>query len=126
MSDTPFDDLRAGLPRNFIRSCLMLLIAERPSHGYDLMERVVELGLPHPDPGSLYRALRGMERDRLVSSMWVDSAAGPPRRTYALTDEGRDWLHALAGAHSETRRILEGFLQRYAALAAQTTDVEKD
>ncbi len=127
MSTIPFDDVRVGLPRNFIRSCLMLLIAERPSHGYDLMERLADLGLPHPDPGSLYRTLRGLEKDRLVASTWVDSASGPPRRTYRLTEEGWDWLHALAGAHAETRRILEGFLERYENLtAARTTDAETD
>ncbi|HHC09024.1 MAG TPA: PadR family transcriptional regulator [Actinobacteria bacterium] len=116
MKEPPYQDARVGLPRNFIQACLLVLIAERPSHGYDLMERLSELGLPRPDPGSLYRTLRGLERDRLVTSAWVDSASGPPRRTYRLSDEGRDWLHVLAGAHRETRKILDRFLERYEGL----------
>ena len=49
------DDLLAGLPRNFLRPCLLLLIAEAPSYGYDLLVRLGELGFRHVDPGMLYR-----------------------------------------------------------------------
>jgi PadR family transcriptional regulator PadR len=104
----------AGLPRNYLRPCLLLLIAEAPSHGYDLLERLGELGLPAADPGGLYRALRALERERLVTSHWETSGAGPARRTYVITDEGTEWLHAWAGALAEGRRMVGLFLQRYA------------
>ena len=41
----------AGLPRNFLRACLLLLIGEQPAHGYDLLEQIPRLGIPHVDPG---------------------------------------------------------------------------
>lgn len=105
-----------GLPRNFLRACLLLLLAEAPSHGYDLLERLAELGLPTADPGGLYRVLRALEREDLVVSRWETSSSGPARRTYELTDEGREWLHAWAGALAEGRRIVGGFLSRYDAV----------
>lgn len=108
------DDPLAGLPRNFQRPCLLLLIGERPSHGYDLLERLRELGLRQADPGMLYRSLRAMEQEGLVKSDWEVSDLGPPRRTYVLSEEGRDWLHAWAGSLRETERVLQVFLQRYA------------
>lgn len=108
------DDVAGGgLPRNFMRPCVLLLVAERPSHGYDLLERLSVLGLASTDPGGLYRLLRNLERDGLVASSWETSAAGPARRTYTVTDEGREWLHAWAGALAESRRIVTGFLSRY-------------
>ena len=114
MSGTPaWADVQGGLPRNYLRPCLMLLIAETPSHGYDILERLEELGLGATDPGGLYRTLRAMEREDLVKSEWEASSAGPARRTYSLTDEGADWLHAWAGALRESRRFLTRFLQRY-------------
>lgn len=106
------DDL-LGLPRNFLRPCLLLLVGEKPSHGYDLVERLAELGFKQVDPGLLYRSLRAMEQEGLVASNWQESAIGPPRRTYALTDEGRDWMHAWAGSLRETRRVIGSFLGRY-------------
>ena len=110
------EEVLGGLPRNFLRFCLLLLIAERASHGYDLLERLGSLGIAGTDPGGLYRTLRSMEREGLVSSQWEMSLAGPARRTYWLTDEGLDWLHAWAGTLRENRRVLSLFLRRYEAV----------
>ena len=121
MSDVnPLEVDGGGLPRNFLRPCLLLLLAEMPSHGYDLLERLGELGLPAADPGGLYRILRALEREAMVTSRWETSATGPARRTYELTDEGREWLHAWAGALAEGRRIVGGFLDRYTTVTAET------
>ena len=106
-------DLLAGLPRNYLRPCLLLLIAEKPSYGYDLLVRLGELGLRHVDPGMLYRSLRAMEQEGLVRSSWQGSDIGPPRRTYQLSDEGQDWLHAWAGSLRETTRVIGLLLGRY-------------
>jgi PadR family transcriptional regulator, regulatory protein PadR len=62
------DDLLTGLPRNHLRPCLLLLIAEGPSYGYDLLVRLAKLGLRHVDPGLLYWWLRAMEQEGLVRS----------------------------------------------------------
>ncbi|SFB57069.1 poly-beta-hydroxybutyrate-responsive repressor [Amycolatopsis marina] len=108
------DDPLAGLPRNFQRPCLLLLIGEKPSHGYDLLDRLRDLGFKQADPGLLYRSLRAMEQEGLVKSDWEVSELGPPRRRYELSDEGKDWLHAWAGSLRETERMLDRFLHRYA------------
>lgn len=114
------DEPLPGLPRNFLRPCLLLLIAEVPSsHGYDLLERVRELGFAHADPGLLYRSLRAMEQEGLVVSRWKNSEQGPPRRTYRLSDEGEDWLHAWSGSLRETVRIVSLFLSRYDILSTE-------
>jgi poly-beta-hydroxybutyrate-responsive repressor len=113
--DRVFEEVQGGLPRNFIRSCLLLLIAEAPSHGYDLLERLSEIGASAIDPGGLYRTLRAMDSEGLVTSSWEMSKVGPARRTYQLTEEGREWLHAWAGALRESRNIVSSFLRRYEA-----------
>lgn len=110
------DEVQGGLPKNFMRACLFLLVGERPSHGYDLLERLRELGLKEADPGGLYRGLRAMEQEGLMHSTWQTSEIGPARRTYELTEEGWDWLHAWAGTLRETDRILSRYLKRYSAL----------
>lgn len=117
---------QGGLPRNYLRPCLLLLIAEEPSHGYDLMERLEELGLGATDPGGLYRALRSMERDGLVESGWETSNSGPARRTYNLTEEGIEWLHAWAGALNESRRLVGRFLDRYDSVIAAGASLRRD
>lgn len=108
-------DAVIGLPRNYLRPCLLLLLAEGRAHGYELLEQVATLGLERTDPGGLYRTLRSMEQDGLVHSSWEPSESGPARRTYGLTDEGRDWLHAWSGSLREVQRLLAAYLTRYEA-----------
>ncbi len=113
---TPPEPISTGVPRSFLRPILMLLLAEQPSHGYDLLERTTALGLERTDPGGLYRTLRAMEQEGLVSSWWEASDAGPARRAYALTSDGTEWLHASAGSLREIARHLQEYVERYEAL----------
>lgn len=105
-----------GSPRNYLRPCLLLLLAEGASHGYELLDQLAELDLDRPDPARLYRALRAMDEEGLVQSSWEPSGVGPARRIYALTTEGREWLHLLAGSVADVVRSLETYQQRYATL----------
>jgi len=119
MTTSSTEEPQGGLPRNYLRATLLLLIGEAPAHGYDLLEQVAQLGLGKVDPGGLYRALRVMERDGLVSSSWEHSSAGPARRTYNLLPDGTDWLHAWAGALRESHRYLSIYLSRYDRIIAR-------
>jgi poly-beta-hydroxybutyrate-responsive repressor len=107
------EEPQGGLPRNYLRACLLLLIGEQPAHGYDLHVQLGEIGLGYIDAGGLYRGLRVMEHDGLVQSWWEHSTTGPARRTYRLTSEGVEWLHAWAGTIGESRRYLGLYLDRY-------------
>jgi len=129
MSRQPPEDslvVLGGLPRGYLRPCLLLLLAEGTSHGYDLLEQLAELGMPNVDPGGLYRALRAMDEDGLVRSWWEPSQSGPARRTYELTAEGTEWLHAWAGSLAEAHRLLGGYLARYVAALAVRTPASRD
>ena len=108
----------AALPKNFLRSCLLLLLRERAAHGYDLLERLRPLGITGDDPGRLYRALRGLEEEGLVRSAWERSKGGPDRRIYEVTRAGKEALHQTATALNGTRQSLEIFLSRYAEFVA--------
>jgi len=106
------------LPKNFLRPCLLLLLREQPAHGYDLLERLRPLGFNRDDPGRLYRALRALETDGLVRSVWEKSTSGPDRRMYELTRKGMEELHDSAKALQATDAILDVFLSRYSEFVA--------
>ncbi len=113
-----------GLPRNYLRPCLLLLLAEGTSHGYELLEQVTALGMERVDPGGLYRCLRAMDEEGLVRSAWEPSTSGPARRTYTLSAEGREWLHVLAGSLADVGRALSAYGRRYARIAEQPDRAE--
>ena len=91
-----------------------MLLRERKSHGYDLLERLPELtGDQRIDVGNLYRALRALEEQGFVSSEWDDSVPGPAKRTYELTDAGGEALERWAVSLADTRARIDTFLQRH-------------
>lgn len=111
----------AILPKGFIRPCLLLLLRENPAHGYDLLERLGSFGFDRSDPGGLYRALRSLESDDMVRSIWESSTAGPDRRIYELTRAGMEELHRQAGALAGTDDLLRIFLSRYSEFVSLST-----
>lgn len=115
----------AALPRHYLKPCLLLLLAEGPSHGYELLEQVRRLGIKGAEPGGLYRYLRAMEKEDLVSSWWEPSQAGPARRTYVLTDGGRAALNESVRSLRDVFRILVGLLDRYDALPDEVSSVSR-
>lgn len=107
-----------SLPKDFLRSCLLLLLREEQAHGYDLLERTRALGFDGSDPGGLYRALRRLEHEQLVRSAWEPSATGPQRRIYKITRAGMEELHERAKSLAEGQRSVESFLVRYEEFVA--------
>ena len=104
---------------------LLLLLAESPAHGYQLLERLKTLPVAPPaDRGHLYRTLRRLEEQGLVTSEWHVPQAGPARHTYTLTADGLQALDAWATHIRAALTRLEGFLKLREVLRA-TTPVEK-
>ena len=119
-SDNGRDSNNGTLPRHYLKPCLLLLLAEGPSHGYELLEQVRRLGIRGAEPGGLYRYLRSMEKEELVSSWWEPSQAGPARRTYVLTDRGRTALDGSVLSLRDVREILVSLLDRYDSLSERS------
>jgi poly-beta-hydroxybutyrate-responsive repressor len=105
--------VRARVER-FVEPSILLLLRERPLHGYELIERLPELaGEGRIDVGNLYRLLRALEEESLVSSEWSAELPGPAKRTYELTPEGRRLLDRWAEALREAQSDVQSFLDRY-------------
>lgn len=105
-----------GWIRGFLQPRLILLLLDRPSHGYELMERLAEdAEMPDADPGLLYRELRHLEAEGLLHSNWDTEGQGPARRLYEVTPEGIEFLHAWAVRVRVIRRRLDQFLAQYEA-----------
>ena len=87
--------------RGHLDALVLAVLEHEPRHGYAIMEALQErsggaLDLP---TGTLYPALRRLERAGYVRSEW-STVAGRKRRTYRLTAAGR---RTLAGERSDWR-----------------------
>ena len=102
-----------GMPRNYLRACLLLILGESPAHGYEMADQLAGLGLGVVDKGGMYRTLRGMEEDSLVESGWEPSHNGPQRRSYRVTQAGRAWREPWTHAMRDGQTFAAAYLRRY-------------
>ncbi len=105
----------------FITPAVLLLLAQAPAHGYDILARIADV-FPRsgrlPDPGTFYRVVRGMESEGTVVSSWETPSAGPARRVYTITDSGREQLDGWALSLRRDIEAMGNFARAYDALAA--------
>jgi DNA-binding PadR family transcriptional regulator len=75
--------------RGDIRTAALLLLAEEPRNGYQIMQEVQERsgGVWSPSPGSVYPALQQLEDEGLIRTQEDDG-----RKLFAITDQGRALL----------------------------------
>jgi DNA-binding PadR family transcriptional regulator len=80
---------RRRASRGDVRTAALLLLAEEPRNGYQIMQELEERseGLWRPSPGSVYPALQQLEDEGLIRSEESDG-----RRLYHLTDAGRAFV----------------------------------
>ena len=99
----------------FMEPCLLLLLHRSSSHGYSLQDELKEFGFAEApvDPSVVYRILREMENQGLVTSAWDTEGSGPPRRVYQLTPQGNQYLVQWVADLRETDRVLHGFFDAY-------------
>src|ERR1700754_544745 len=77
----------------FVEPALLLLLRDGETHGYDLADALGEsVPTERVDLGNLYRLLRSLEEDGIVTSLWRDDQPGRSKRTYALTPAGEQLL----------------------------------
>jgi DNA-binding PadR family transcriptional regulator len=126
---------RADRPANvefrhytYCRPAVLVLLSEYDSHGYELVERLDELGFASRDArdsATIYRLLRSMEKEGLTRSSWDVSKVGPPRRVYAITPEGQRLLRDSKVALVRQRDALNALLARYEAVADIPSDTRR-
>ncbi|MEV6591742.1 PadR family transcriptional regulator [Streptomyces acidicola] len=98
--------------RGHLDALILAVLETEPLHGYAVMEalQVSSGGALDLPTGSLYPALRRLDRAGLVESEW-STVGGRRRRTYQLTSAGR---RALASERTKWRdfsTMVEGVLR---------------
>jgi PadR family transcriptional regulator, regulatory protein PadR len=88
------DTLVTQMRKGALEYCVLALLTTEPRYGFEIVQRLGQIDGMLTSEGTMYPLLGRLRRDRLVQSEWKESAAGPPRRYYELTGEGRRSLRA--------------------------------
>jgi PadR family transcriptional regulator, regulatory protein PadR len=84
---------RAALPH-----AVLAVLSNGESHGYAMIEFLRSHGFPRTRGGTLYPLLKRLEEQGLVQYVWQHVEAGPGRKQFALTEQGRQELQRAAAA----------------------------
>lgn len=100
------------LRKGVLEYCVLALLEREPSYGLDLAARLGSHRVLFASEGTLYPLLSRLRRQGWVDSSWRESTSGPPRRYYALTDEGRralsTFLEAWGPFSEDVRQVVGG------------------
>jgi len=90
----------------------LLSHAERPLYGYQIAKELEGFGEGLPvKQGTLYPVLRALEAGGLLTSEVEPSVAGPPRRYYRITQEGRQAVGLWQASWTRTRGFVDAVLE---------------
>lgn len=73
--------------RGDVRAAILTLLAERPMHGYEMIQQIAERsnGLWKPSPGSVYPTLQLLDDEGLITA----SESAGSKKLFELTEQGR-------------------------------------
>lgn len=74
--------------------CLLSLIEEEASYGYEMVSKLRDRGLDLASEGSIYPLLSRLQKQGMIEGYLVQSSAGPARKYYRMSDEGREILES--------------------------------
>jgi PadR family transcriptional regulator, regulatory protein PadR len=104
-------DLNAGL----VALVLLAVLARSAEdlYGYEIAKRLqrANQGDALFKEGTIYPVLRAMAAAGLLTSRVVPSYAGPARRYYRITEEGRAMLSQWSEIWRQTRRFVDRFIE---------------
>ena len=98
--------------KELLTAWTLLLLDGDASYGYELRKHFAAHDIK-PDPGLVYRLLRQLDADGRLQSRWTDPIAGPRRRVYRVTSQGRRTLQEFAELIMHTCKVYDAFIEAY-------------
>ena len=104
--------------KRFLMPAILLLLAEKSTHGYELIEKYMTFGFTdaNSDAGAIYRTLNMLETKGFIKSVWETDKPGAAKKIYSITDDGLSLLKRWVIEIKERKKVLELFVKRYESL----------
>lgn len=110
------DNQSVNPSKNFVLPFILLVLSKVSLHGYELSQKLEAFGFKTLDQGNLYRMLRQLEKENLVSSEWDTTGTGPAKRRYSITKAGVTYLKGYANQLETYQSLLDQFFKMYTSV----------
>jgi len=99
------ENVKSQMRKGILEYCILLILKREPAYANDIIKMLQEARLIVVE-GTLYPLLTRLKNMNLLNYQWVESTQGPPRKYYALTDSGENFLNELGMAWSEIEETI--------------------
>ena len=100
------DNAKSQMRKGMLEYCVLLLLRRQPSYANDIIMQLKDADLIVVE-GTLYPLLSRLKKDGLLTYEWRESYQGPPRKYYAMTDEGSLALREMDSTWSSLTRTVD-------------------
>ncbi|MCU9612659.1 PadR family transcriptional regulator [Caldibacillus lycopersici] len=87
--------LRSQLLKGIMDGCVLAVIEKEPVYGYVLSKKLQDIGLVDVTEGTIYPVLLRLQKKGFIVGEMQPSEAGPNRKYYYLTSEGKEELELI-------------------------------
>jgi len=94
------ENAQAQMRKGVLEYCILSILSKNDAYATDIINELKESKLIVVE-GTLYPLLTRQKNAGLLSYRWEESPQGPPRKYYALTEEGRKFLKELNASWNE-------------------------
>ncbi|MCK6211251.1 PadR family transcriptional regulator [Georgenia sp. EYE_87] len=108
------ESILSNLRRGALEYCVLALLRPGARYGLDIARALGANGILMSGEGTLYPLLARLRKAGLVETTWQESSAGPPRRYYALTQDGERALATFTRAWHPFRDAVDAALEQRA------------
>ena len=88
------ENTQTQMRKGILEYCILSIIARDETYASDIIAELKKAQLLVVE-GTLYPLLTRLKNNGLLTYNWVESTSGPPRKYYALSDEGKKMLEQL-------------------------------
>ncbi|MFC3802346.1 PadR family transcriptional regulator [Cohnella sp. GCM10012308] len=75
--------------KGVLEGCVLEIISRNETYGYEITRQLNALGFADVVEGTVYTILIRLEKNKLVEITKKPSELGPPRKFFAINDDGR-------------------------------------
>jgi len=100
------ENIKAQMRKGVLEYCILSILANNDAYASDIINTLKEAKMIVVE-GTLYPLLTRLKNAKLLSYRWEESTQGPPRKYYALTDEGKSFLNEMNTSWKELVNAVE-------------------
>jgi len=104
--------VRSQLLKGVLDGCILAIIEHEAVYGYELSKKLQQAGLHNVSEGTVYPVLLRLQKNQYIYGKMRPSQAGPNRKYYYLTPEGKEALDIITEEwgkiHHPVHTLLEG------------------